>query len=244
MKLMIKPYYESSLGRLYYGDCLDIMPELEQVDLVLTSPQYNLGNAHHTGNKRHHPYIDNMPEKIYQESQIKTISKIYTILKHEGSFLYNHKNRIKNGVQITPYEWLLKTNFIIKQEIVWITRSQNFDKIRFYPWTERVYWLAKSPKTKLFNNLNKYDVFDYTEWKPVGTKGTHTRAFPLKMAEDLIGVFPNTNIILDPFLGSGTTAVACERLGRRWIGIEISEEYCEIAAKRIETEASQLKLWR
>ena len=50
------------------------------------------------------------------------------------------------------------------------------------------------------------------------------------------------DIILDPFLGSGTTAVACERLGRRWIGIEISKEYCDIAVKRIDLERSQLKL--
>ena len=49
--------------------------------------------------------------------------------------------------------------------------------------------------------------------------------------------------VLDPFLGSGTTAVACERLKRQWIGIEIEEKYCEIAAKRIEAERKQLKLF-
>ena len=49
--------------------------------------------------------------------------------------------------------------------------------------------------------------------------------------------------LLDPFLGSGTTAIACERLNRKWVGMEISEEYCEIAAKRIEQEIKQLKLF-
>ena len=49
--------------------------------------------------------------------------------------------------------------------------------------------------------------------------------------------------VMDCFAGTGTTAVACERLGIKWIGIEISEKYCEIAAKRIESEASQLKLF-
>ena len=53
-----------------------------------------------------------------------------------------------------------------------------------------------------------------------------------------------TGIILDPFLGSGTTALACEKLNRRWIGIEISEKYCEIAKKRIEEYTSQLKLFK
>jgi len=51
-------------------------------------------------------------------------------------------------------------------------------------------------------------------------------------------------IILDPFLGSGTTALACEKLNRRWIGIEISEKYCEIAKKRIEQYTNQLKLFK
>ena len=54
---------------------------------------------------------------------------------------------------------------------------------------------------------------------------------------------PEGEIILDPFLGSGTTAIACERLKRRWIGIEIEEKYCEIAAKRIEQERKQRKLF-
>lgn len=49
--------------------------------------------------------------------------------------------------------------------------------------------------------------------------------------------------VLDPFLGSGTTAIACERLKRKWIRIEISEEYCKIAVKRIEAERKQLKLF-
>jgi len=77
------------------------------------------------------------------------------VLKNNGSLIYQHKNRISKGIQISPYEWIYKSNFIIKQEIVWINRSQNFDKIRFYPFTERVYWLAKDNKTKLYNKINK-----------------------------------------------------------------------------------------
>lgn len=129
------------------------------VDLIITSPPYNLGNTHHTGTKRHKAYDDNLPEKEYQEWQIQVLNECWRVLKDTGSMIYNHKNRIKNGVQITPYEWLLKTKFIIKQELVWFNGSQNFDKIRFYPMTERIYWLAKSPKTKLFNAINHHDLF-------------------------------------------------------------------------------------
>jgi DNA modification methylase len=71
----------------------------------------------------------------------------------------------------------------------------------------------------------------------------HPAIFPEKLAQDHIVSWSNKNdIVLDPFLGSGTTAVVCEKLGRRWIGIEISKKYCEIAAKRINVEASQIKM--
>jgi modification methylase len=220
---------------LKLGDCLEVMKQLpsESVDLVLTSPPYNLGNTHHTGNKRHKAYEDNLPEKDYQEWQVKVLQESYRVLKETGSLIYNHKNRIKQGVQISPYEWLFKTDFIIKQEVVWFNGSQNFDKIRFYPMTERVYWLAKSPKTKLFNAINHHDLFGKEDWKAVGTKGQHTRAFPEKMVSDFLLCFPEAEIVLDPFMGSGTTGVSCKGLNRSFIGIEKNPEYFEIAKERI-----------
>jgi len=205
------------------------------IDLIITSPPYNLGNNHHTGNKRHQAYNDNLPEAEYQKQQLEFLNKCFKVLKEEGSLIYNHKNRIKNGVQISPYEWIFKSNFFIKQEIVWINRSQNFDKIRFYPFTERLYWLTKKSETKLFNAINHYDVFDYKEWKPVGTKNNHTRAFPEKMVEDVLKCFPNAKVVLDPYMGSGTTGVACKYANRDFIGIELDQEYFDIAKERIES---------
>ena len=223
------------LNKIYQIDVLEGLAKLdnESVDLIITSPPYNLGNDHHTGNKRHKSYEDNIPEKEYQEWQIKVLNECFRVLKKEGSMIYNHKNRIKKGEQITPYQWLLKTNFVIKQEIVWINRSQNFDKIRFYPWTERLYWLTKDRMTKLSNMLNKNDVFDWNEWKQVGTSKKHTRAFPLKMVKDLIKVFPDAKIILDPFMGSGTTAVAAKEVGKEFIGFEVKEEFVKLAEDRL-----------
>ena len=223
--------------KLYNDDCLKVLPTIPEnsVDLIITSPPYNLGNKHHTGNKYHKSYNDDLPEEQYQKQQIQFLNQCFRILKEDGSIIYNHKNRIKNGIQITPYEWILKSNFIIKQEIVWINRSQNFDKIRFYPFTERLYWLAKNYKTKLFNSINKYDVFDWKEWKPVGTKGLHTRAFPEKLVEDFLNVFPNALTICDPYMGSGTTGLACKNLNRDFIGIEIDKQYFNIAKQKIES---------
>jgi len=223
------------LNKVYCIDCLEGLKKIpdNSIDLIITSPPFNLGNNHHTGTKRHKCYEDNMKEDDYQRWQIKVLNECHRVLKETGSMIYNHKNRIKNGVQITPYEWLLKTRFIIKQEIVWINRSQNFDKIRFYPFTERLYWLAKDKKTKLSNVLNKSDVFTWKEWKPVGTKMAHTRAFPIKLVKDMLSVFPNAKIILDPFMGSGTTAVACKQVNRNFIGFEINPEFIKICNKRL-----------
>ena len=224
---------------LIQGDCLELMKGIPDgsVDLIITSPPYNLGNTHHTGNKRFKPYgkyDDDMKELDYQAWQVEVLNECFRILKDDGSMLYNHKNRISKGVQITPYQWILKTDFIVKQEIVWQNGSQNFDKIRFYPFTERVYWLAKSPKTKLFNTINHHDVFTKADWNSVGTKGKFKRAFPVKMVEDLLTCFPNADVVLDPFMGSGTTGVACKNLNRNFIGMELDETYFNIAKERIE----------
>lgn len=224
---------------LRQGDCLELMKELpsESIDLIITSPPYNLGKTHHTGNNRfegYKTYEDNMPEEEYQKWQIEVLQECFRILKHDGSLFYNHKNRIRGGVQISPYEWIFLTDFTIKQEIVWFNGSQNFDKCRFYPMTERIYWLTKSSKTKMVNTINHHDVFGVKEWKPQGTKKEFKRAFPVELPQDIISCFPNANIVLDPFMGSGSTGVACVNTGRKFIGMELDPGYFEIAKNRIE----------
>lgn len=239
MKTIIQdnPYIE-----LIHGDCLIEMKKIQDssIDLIITSPPYNLGNNHHTGNKRHKAYNDNMNEEDYQVWQIKVLDECYRVLKNSGSMLYNHKNRIKDGVQISPYQWLFKTWFQIKQELVWFNGSQNFDKCRFYPMTERIYWLTKHPKTKLINSINHHDLFMKKEWNAVGTKGKHTRAFPEKMVSDLLLCFPNAQKILDPFMGSGTTGVVCKDLNRNFIGIELDKNYFDISKRRIQQIKNKL----
>ena len=219
-------------------DCLEGLKSLddESVDLIITSPPYNLGKSHHTGNNRFKAYTDyndDMPEELYQKWQTEILNECYRVLKKNGSMWYNHKNRIKNGQQIEPYRWLYNTPFIIKQEIVWQNGSQNFDKCRIYPMTERVYWLTKDKSTKLFNAINHHDVFTRAEWQPVKTKGDFKRAYPEQMVEDIISCFPDSNVILDPFSGSGTTCCVAKRMGKKYIGFELSVEYCNIASERI-----------
>ena len=235
---MKEPYYQDKWVTIYHGDCMDILPDLPKVDLVLTSPPFNLGNTHHTGDIRHQAYDDDMPENEYQDWQVELLEILWEGVRDEGSLVYQHKNRIKDGVMITPYKWLLRTRWLIKQEVVWFNGSQNFDKRRFYPMTERIYWLAKSGQTLLENILGLHD-----DWhiEPAGTDGKFTRAYPEELAQRVIASFPTAQSILDPFLGSGTTCYCAKKLNRYSIGIEIEEKYCEISAKRCSQEVMELK---
>lgn len=230
---------EDFINKIICGDCLEVMKTLpsKSVDCVITSPPYNLGNNHHTGNIKHNPYNDDLPEEEYQKQQIGILEELYRITKTDGSFFYNHKNRIKDGVSITPYSWILKSSWLVKQELVWFNRSQNFDKIRFYPMTERVYYLVKDKDTKLNNVINHHDLFN---WNAVGTTKEHTRAFPEQMVSDFINCLPEAKVILDPYIGSGTTAYIAKKLRRNYIGIEISPEYCKIAEQRLTQEVLPL----
>jgi site-specific DNA-methyltransferase (adenine-specific) len=212
-------------------------------DLTVTSPPYNLGEKHHTGNNKFEAYsefIDNVPELEYQKQQVNVLNEIFRTTKDGGSLMYNHKNRIRDGKQISPYEWLFKTDWTIKQEIVWFNGSQNFDKCRFYPMTERIYWLSKGTSTGFFNEINQHDLIkDAAE----GTNKEHKRAFPLSLAERLIMCFPNAKTVFDPYTGSGTTAIAAHNLKKDFVGSEISKTSFDKAMERITNHTNQTKLF-
>ncbi len=232
------------LNKIYNESNLETMERMPDnfIDLTVTSPPYNLGAKHHTGNntfKSYDEYIDDVPENEYQINQIKVLNEIFRVTKSGGSLMYNHKNRIRNGKQITPYEWLLKTKWTIKQELVWFNGSQNFDKCRFYPMTERIYWLSKGENTDFVNTINQHDLIkELSE----GTGNEHKRAFPLLLARRLIVCFPNSEKIYDPYMGSGTTAIASIQENKQYLGSEISKTYFKSSLIRISDFIKQTKL--
>lgn len=229
---------KEALNRIYNLECIEGMERLYKkygkcIDLIITSPPYNLGGKFHTGNvimKSYDMFSDNLPEEEYQEQQIKFLNTAYSLLKDGGSMFYNHKPRIKKGKTIHPLEWVSKSNFILKQEIIWRTGSQNFDKIRFYPMTERVYWLVKDTKTKLFNEVGLSDIWEFKNTK---RHSEHKATFPIELPHTIIKCFNDAEIVLDPYMGIGTTAVACKLENRSFIGFELSERYIEIANERL-----------
>jgi site-specific DNA-methyltransferase (adenine-specific) len=214
--------------------------EDKTIDLIITSPPYNLGGKFHTGNTRYNKaynlYDDKLPEEVYQEQQIEFLNACYDKLQDGGSMFYNHKPRIKDGVCTHPLSWILKSNFILKQEIIWRNGSQNFDKIRFYPFTERIYWLVKNPKTKLFNRVGLSDIW---EFKNAKRHPVHKATFPIDLPLTIIQCFDEAKIILDPFVGIGTTAKAVIQYNKefnddkKYIGFEMDKTYCDIAYEDI-----------
>lgn len=228
-------------NKIYNTDCRQLLNQLSFniIDLTITSPPYNLGKRHHTGDNvfdAYDEYVDDVPEHIYQANQIEMLNTLYEKTAINGSLMYNHKNRIKDGKQITPYQWLLNTKWIIKQELIWFNGSQNFDKCRFYPMTERIYWLSKGIETDFTNVINQHDLLkDIAE----GVDKEHKRAFPVSLGRRLIMCFPNAKLIFDPYMGSGSTAIAALKEKRNYLGSEISSAYCDYANKRIANENAQ-----
>jgi modification methylase len=212
----------------------------KSIDLIITSPPYNLGGKFHTGNTRYdrayNLYDDNLPENKYQEQQVEFLNESYKKLNDNGSMFYNHKPRIKNGICTHPLEWILKSDFILKQEIIWRNGSQNFDKIRFYPHTERIYWLVKNPKTKLFNEVGLSDVWEFKNSK---RHKEHKATFPIDLPYTIIKCFKDAKIVLDPYMGIGTTAKAVLKLNdednqdRKFLGFEIDKKYINVFEEEI-----------
>ena len=221
----MKPYYETPLGKLYHGDCLEIMPELEPVDLVLTDPQYGIkmdkGFEGFEG-------FGGFGEPIARKQYIDDWDSERPSEKHFSALL-----EMSDKVMIFGGNYFADILPISTHWIVW-------DKKNTMP----TFGDAELIWTNINRKSVKIFVCEYNGLLGKEGKRVHPTQKPIKLLINIINKYSTTGqSIFDGFLGSGTTAIACERLKRKWIGIEIEEKYCEIAAKRIEAERKQLKLF-
>ena len=228
------------MSKVLQGDCLEVMKSFDDnsIDCIITSPPYNIGNMHSNDIQFGTYSGNNMKEDVYQKWQVEFLNECHRVLKEDGSMFYNHKIRIKDKKAIHPMEWLLKTNFILKQEIVWdMGKSANSDKIRFFPYSERIYWLVKNKETKIFNVDSLSDVWRVVPKHKRKDTG-HIAVMPVEIVENIIKS-TEYKTILDPFAGSGTTGVACKNLNRNYILMEKEPEYIEIINKRLSNQPPQ-----
>lgn len=247
----MKPYYETKLGRLYHGDCLEIMPMLKKqsTTLLFADPPYGHDNHVNDLNARLNKFrkIENKP--IQNDSP--------------------EKMRILIDLMLRKAIPLLKPDRCCccccccggggpRPTFAWLAKRMDKDGLEFF---HSVIWDKKNPglgwrfrrrhEMLMFSHLKggrlSWNEKDFAISNLITAYPPRKRKHPNEKPTALYTVVINSttnqdDLVLDPFFGSGTTAVVCEDLNRRWIGIEIEEKYCKIAKDRIERELQQKKL--
>jgi site-specific DNA-methyltransferase (adenine-specific) len=243
---VISPYFQSENVTLYNADCLELLPQFAagSIDAVITDPPY--GNGTYVTDKK----IDN---KIYK--LILELAKSTLIFGYPETLV-----KLCVEIKIIPAQWMtwyptnkpnnskLSFPLIQVQESIALFGEWNKDAIILKRRSDNNTRIAKKfGKTNVdIFNTKEHDVF--TDAAPGMMFNSYLRQHPnekpislMKKLVELVSIVGN--LILDPFMGSGTTGVACVQTGRKFIGIEISRDYCDIAVKRIRDAEQQMRLF-
>jgi modification methylase len=232
---------------LYHGDCLEILPTLDKVDSVVTSPPYNFSGFHRTTKgkpARILSYGKSCPDNLPQEEYKKWLSCVFNAipLNDNGSCWWNHKGRYIDSEYIPPH-WVipLAEPMRLRQDIIWHYPSgPDVALDKFMPRVEHVLWFTNGKPEFNSKMARVGNVWAITQNN--GKDYQHPAMFPVPLAERCINA-TFSDVVLDPFMGSGTTGVACANLGRKFIGIEIEQKYFDIACERIEAAYAQGRLF-
>lgn len=217
------------LDKIYNMDCLEGMKQIEDksIDLIIFDPPYSRFSGS-DGLKT------NLGDYKILEVYFKEISyEFKRIIKDTGS--------VFGFCDFRTYPCLYYGMFYNFQPANLIIWKKNFlgPGINFRPLHELiVYW--KCENTPSPKDRNVTDIWDAPRVKPDDKQ--HTYQKPVKLIRLMIENCSDENkVILDPFIGTGTTAIACKELNRHFIGFEISPEYCEIAEKRLKNIPERLE---
>lgn len=204
--------------RLILGNCLKVMPEIGRVDAVVTDPPYGInyggllkGKGDGNGGADKNGWKSyNMPEWDKERPTIEVFNLIRSI---------SSEQIIWGGNYFTDYlppsmRWL-----------IWDKGQRDFSLADC-----EVAWTSQNKAMR---------VFDYSRGKALQDGKQHPTQKPIALMEWCLGFLPKAVTILDPFMGSGTTLVACAKMGRAGTGIELDPEYFEIACKRVEAAYAQ-----
>lgn len=220
----------------------------ELAGLIVTSPPYNQGldqfraSGMHKENRwadnaREGSYPDSRPEEAYQEEQVLAIKLWATILTAIGSMFYNHKNRYRDKVVVSPWKWLADSGAKVRQEIIWKREGSVTQNARmFMPCDERVFWLYFG-KDFYFDDSTEHKTWS-SVWEINSHKdreqSMHGCAFPTELASRPIrACLKPGEVVFEPYTGSGTTIVAAEQLGRLCYGIELEPKYVAVILERL-----------
>lgn len=200
-----RPYYDEAGITIYHADCREIFPELPKVDLVLTDPPYGIGMDGSRSSTSSHGGRKEY-EFLGWDSSIPSgdvFEMIFAVSSHQI---------IWGGNYFTRY---------LPPSMGWLVWDKGQDICSSD--CELAYSSRRAAlRRKLLNRVALLK--DGTD---------HPTQKPLDLISWCLSFFPDAHTILDPFMGSGTTLRAAKDLGRKAIGIEIEEKYCEIAVKRL-----------
>lgn len=245
------PYYQDDHVTLYHGDCIEVIEHLlisgdgtdQLVDIVVTSPPYNMGltpggngrgmyaTSRTSKGKRfaegYGAHSDAMNQADYDLWQRDVLAFCWTVARM--AVFYNHRPRIEHGVLRDP----LSNDFGIplRQRIIWNRKTGIDVNLRaFCTRAEYIYLFAK-PDFKLVSHSasGMGDVWDLgIEFRVPEHPAPFPESLPARCIEAT-----GAGSVLDPFAGSGTTLLAARNLGRKAIGVELEERYCELIATRL-----------
>ena len=231
-------------------DCIEGMKELDadSIDCIVTSPPYNkkglLGNVK-LGNQiwgkfniDYDTYGDDMPEEDYQLWMVEFLNQCHRVIKPDGSIFFNHKPRRHKNRSYLPTDFIQHSDVKLYQLIIWDRRnSPNIRNDVLVPCTEHIYWLCKD-KPRVYRDAIQPE-YKTEVWiiSPEKQK-KHPAPFPKQLVRNCIQLSTvEGDMVLDPFMGSGTTAIVSEELRRKWIGFDIDEKYIEITKETVKEVA-------
>ena len=215
---------------LYNGDCVNVLKTIDTKNaIIVTDPPFNIGYKYAT-------YKDNMKTDEYYNWLVSVLTGTENrfVCIHYPESLYELAIRIGKSPQ-KVVSWVYNSN----------TAKQHRD-IAFFgvkPDVRKVTQPYKNPTDKRIKERismgilggRLYDWWNINQVKNVSKKGnTHPCVMPLEVMKNIIGILPDGITVVDPFMGSGTTGVACAELGVDFVGIELDKQYFEIAKSRIE----------
>jgi len=227
----VKPYWQSERHGLaiYHGDCLEVMPALgEEFDLCLTDIPYLISQQGNGLRELHYGAWD-----VSGDPQNALLTVASNITGTVCAFCHETQlSPLISGLEALGYStrgwfWRKPNPTVLNGQVMPL------------PAVEVAAW-GKRPRA-YFGGDCRHNVSD---WPVEKVNRCHPTQKPIGLMLELCGLCAAPSArVLDPFLGSGTTLVACYRLGRAGVGIEISEEYCDLAARRLEQEIAQGRLW-
>lgn len=242
---------------LILGDCLEEMKKIpdKSVDLVLTDPPYNISklNDNRDRSRLSSPIMrresplkydfgkwDNMERKDFLNFTSSWVTECCRVLVEGGTFISFFNKEDVSFLGWTAKELGVRTRTIF----TWCKSNPvpSFRKVNYLSATEFVWIGSKGEKAWTFNFKMQKEMMNYMITPNASSYGKtkHPTEKPEKVIKHLGVIHTNlNNTVLDPFMGSGTTGVACAELGRSFIGIEIDKGYFNIAKRRIEQAKAQ-----